>query len=301
MPAPTLFVDLAVAWDSSVSGAVTQTISNAITANATILTGLLTIYIIVSGTLTMFGRMSMTEWASGATRAAIIGTLLTVAAFTQYIQQPLMTDIPNWIAASVTGGLGAQTGPQLFDVLRNEVITIEAGIIQQSGGLLHIGDRLLAAIMSGMICFELLVSFAIWEFSRAMMGLIVGTAPFLLGLYLFRATRHITLNLAGMAVTLLILLLMMSILLAMSLAVDRAWIVKMQLASAAVDVRLDAMLNIALFFLFGMIMTVFIPIIEGRVGHGVVPGVAPLVSIPLRAMREASRIVPNRQPTEIRS
>lgn len=295
MPAPTLFADLAAGWDGTVSGAVTDTVAATIAANAILFGSLLTLYIIITGVLTMFGRVSMAEFVFGATRAAIIGTLLTVAAFSQYIQTPLMDTIPNWVAASASGGLNARTGPQLFDVLRNQVIAIEAGIIQQSGGLLHIGDRLLAAFMSGMICFELLVSFAMWEFNRAMMGLLVGTAPFVLSLYLFRATRHVTLNLAGMALTLLVLLLMMSILLAMSLAVDQRWLGKVNVAGAGVDMMLDAMLNISLFFLFGMIMTVLVPVVAGRVGQGVAPSVSSLLPSPLRALRMADRIIPNRR------
>lgn len=294
MPAPTLFVDLAAGWDRTITSAVSQSIATSITANATLFESMLILWIIISGIATAFGRLSMSEWIFGCTRAAIIGMLLTAAGFSQYIQTPLMDTIPNWIASSVTG-TDTQTGPQLFDVLRNAVITIEAGIIQQAGGLMHIGDRIIAAFMSGMICFELLVSFAIWEFGRAMMGLLVGTAPFVLGLYLFRATRHVTLNLAGMAVALLLLMLMMSVLLSMSLAVDQAWIRKMDLAGSAIDVRLDAMLNISLFFLFGMIMTLFVPIIAGRVGHGVVPSMGSLMSTPLRVMRSVGRAIPNRR------
>jgi hypothetical protein len=60
-------------------------------------------------------------------------------------------------------------------------------------------------------------------------------------------------------------------------------------AGATVEVQLDAMKNIALFFLFGMVMTVFLPVLAGRIGHGVLPGVAPLVASPLRIAESAGR------------
>lgn len=292
--ASALFGGLAANWDATITNGVTQTIASEITANATLLTSLLTLYVIISGGLTMFGRLSMTEWTFGATRAAIIGTLLTAAAFSTYIQTPLMTTIPNWIAQSVNGGLGAQTAPQQFDALRNAVVAIEAGILQQASGLTQIGERIRADFATWLICLELTISFIIWEMTRGLIGLLVATAPFVIGLYLFQATRHIPLNLAGAAISALILLLLMSILLNISINADQQWLAQSRTANASIDVQLDNMKNIALFFLFGMVMTVFMPILAGRIGHGVLPGVGSIVSSPLRAIETTGRAIKNR-------
>jgi hypothetical protein len=287
--ASALFAGIAANWDATISNGVTQTIAGELTANATLFGTMLTLYIIISGVLTMFGRFSMSEWTFGATRAAMISLLLTAAAFSQYIQTPLMTTIPNWIAQSVNGTAGAQTAPQQFDALRNAVVAMEAGILQQATGWTQIGERIRADFATWLICLELTISFIIWEMSRGLMGLLVATAPFLLGLYLFKATRHIPLNLAGSAISALILLLLLSVLLNISINADQQWLAQSEVANATIDVQLDGMKNIALFFLFGMVMTVFLPVLAGRIGHGVLPGVAPLVTSPLRVAESTGR------------
>ncbi len=287
--ASALFAGIAANWDATISNGVTQTIAGELAANATLFGSMLTLYIIISGVLTMFGRFSMSEWTFGATRAAMISLLLTAAAFSQYIQTPLMTTIPNWIAQSVSGGAGAQTAPQQFDALRNAVVAMEAGILQQTTGWTQVGERVRADFATWLICLELTISFIIWEMSRGLMGLLVATAPFLLGFYLFKATRHIPMNLAGSAISALILLLLMSVLLNISINADQQWLAQSVSAGATIEVQLDAMKNIALFFLFGMVMTVFLPVLAGRIGHGVLPGVAPLVASPLRIAESAGR------------
>jgi type IV secretion system protein VirB6 len=287
--ASALFTGIAANWDATISIGVTGTIADELTANATLFGTMLTLYIIISGVLTMFGRFSMSEWTFGATRAAIISLLLTAAAFSQYIQTPLMTTIPNWIAQSVNGAAGTQTAPQQFDALRNQVVAIEAGILQQATGWTEVGERIRADFATWLICLELTISFIIWEMSRGLMGLLVASAPFLLGLYLFQATRHIPLNLAGSAISALILLLLMSVLLSISINADQQWLAQSMTANATIDVQLDSMKNIALFFLFGMVMTVFLPALAGRIGHGVLPGVAPMVASPLRVAERAGQ------------
>jgi type IV secretion system protein VirB6 len=287
--ASALFAGIAANWDATMSDGVTQTIADELVANATLFGSMLVLYIIISGVLTMFGRISMAEWVFGATRAAILSSLLTAAAFSQYIQVPLMDTIPNWIAQSVNGGMGAQTAPQQFDGLRDAVVAIEAGVLQQATGWTQVGERIRADFATWLICLELTISFIIWEMSRGLMGLLVAVAPFLLGLYLFRATRHIPLNLAGSAVSALILLLLMSVLLNISINADQRWLAQSRTANATIDVQLDNMKNIALFFMFGMVMTAFLPFLASRIGHGVLPGVAPLVTAPLRVGESVGR------------
>jgi hypothetical protein len=288
MASSALYAGIANNWDATISTGVTRTIAGEITANATLFGSMLTLFIILTGVATMFGRMSMAEWVFGATRAAILGMLLTTAGFSDYIQTPLMTTIPNWIASSVSGG-AAQTTPAQFDELRNQVVAIEAGILQQSAGWTQFGERMRADIATWLICFELTISFIIWEMSRGLIGLLVAAAPFLLGFYLFRPTRHIPLNLAGSAISALILLVLMSVLLNISVNADQQWLAQSRSASATVDVQLDNMKNIALFFLFGMVMTLFLPVLAGRIGHGILPGVAPLVTAPMRVAESAGR------------
>jgi type IV secretion system protein VirB6 len=286
--ASALFAGIASNWDATITNGVSQTIATEITANAALFASMLTLYIIISGVLTMFGRFSMAEWTFGATRAAIISMLLTATAFSQYIQTPLMTAIPNWIASSVNGSMGAEAAPQQFDALRNSVVAVEASVLQQATGLTAIGERIMAGVATWLICLELTISFIIWEISRGMMGLLVAVAPFVLGLYIFRATRHITLNLASSAISALILLLLMSVLLNISINADQQWLLQANASNGSIAERLDAMMNIGLFFLFGMVMTVFMPILASRIGHSVLPSISgPLTNAASNAIGRA--------------
>jgi type IV secretion system protein VirB6 len=288
--APAVFTALATNWDQQVSTGISATVSSAITANATLLASLLTLHLIIIGVMTMFGRMSMAEWVFNATRAAAIALLLTAAGFNQYIQTPLMTDIPNWIATSTSGGLTTTTAPQQFDTLRNAVIERKAMILQQVSGFIYIGERLECGFITICILIELAISFFIWEFSRGMIGFCIAVAPFLLGLYLFRATRHIPLNLAGTVVSLLILMVMLGVMVQLSMTADNAFLATMQ-QGGAVDVQLDALANTFIFFLFGVGITIMAPSVAMRIGSGFVPSLRDMGGPVASALRLASAAV----------
>ena len=281
-----VFATIAAQYDNAIATGVTQTVSTALQANATVLTSLLTIFVIILGCLTMFGRVSMAEFTFAMSRAAIISLLLTATYFNQFIQEPAMNTIPNWIAQSM--GSGAANGPQQFDQLRSDVITHEAAILQQATGFTMIAERIETGLITLLIVVELGLSFILWELARGLMGLLIATAPFLIGLYLFNATRSIALNLAGGVVTVLIMQLMLSVMVSIEISADNAF---MQMASTGggVDVQIDVMINIAVFFFFGVVMTVLIPTIAARIGGGVVPNVGGLVSTPLRALSRLGR------------
>jgi hypothetical protein len=287
--APAVFTALASNWDQQIINGISATISNAITANATLLVSLLTLHIIIIGVMTMFGRMSMAEWVFTATRAAMIALLLTAAGFNQYIQAPLMNEIPDWIATSTSGSVTPTSAPQQFDKLRNAVVARKAAILQQVSGFTYFGERLECGFITLCILIELAISFFIWEFARGMIGFCVAVAPFVLGFFLFRATRHITLNLAGTVVSLLILMVLLGVMVQMSITADNAFLTTMQ-QGGSVDEQLDALANTFIFFLFGVGITVMAPSIAMRIGAGFVPSVGQMagpLAATLRLIRTA--------------
>ena len=285
--ATTLYQSLASNWDAAIATGVSQTVQTAIQANAIQLTSATTLYIMLSGFATMYGRMTMQEWKYGASKAFILSILMASAGFAQWIQTPLMTTIPAWIATSVNGGFGATNGPQQFDALRDAVVLRESAILQQASGITGLGERLRAGFATWCICLELTVSFGIWELARGMMGLLVTSAPFLMMFYLFKTTQHVALNLLGSALSLLVLDLMVATTLAISANADNAFMNQSAAAGNGIEVQLDSMMNIALFFLFGMGMTAFLPFIAARIGHGVLPSAAPLVTKTMDTLQRA--------------
>jgi hypothetical protein len=261
-----VFQQLGASWDTVFTTSVSATISNAITQNATLLASILTLWIIVSGVATMFGRMSMAEWVFGATRAAIIGFLLTAAAFQQYVQTPLQTTLPNWIAATVSGGANA-TGPQQFDAIFNQ-IGVAVGRIEQQLSWTDIGPYIECAFVSFFTLAELVICFCIWEFAKGMIGLLIAATPFLLGFYVFRATRHVVLALAGQAVTALLTMLMVNIMVALSVAANTSYMTQIA-TTGGVGAQISSLVGVSGFILFSDVMVLLIPGIAARIGGGV--------------------------------
>ena len=278
-----VFTNLAAQWDQLLTTGLSGTVSNAIAANAVLMTSVFALYIIILGCLTMFGRLSMSEWVFSATRAGFIAMLLTAAGFNQFIQQPLMTDIPTWITSS-TGGSADTTVAQQFDGLRNTVIARKAAILQQTSGFTYIGERLECGFLTICILIELLVSFFIYEFARGMIGFCVAVAPFVLLFYVFHTTRHITMNLAGQVVSLLILMVMLSTIVQMGLKADNAFLGTLA-AGGEVDVQIDALANTFIFCLFGLGVTLMAPSVAMRIGGGFLPSVRSMAHPAMMAMR----------------
>lgn len=283
-----VFASLAAQWDQLITAGVTSVIANAIAANATLFGVMLTLYITISGIFTMFGRIPMAEWVFGAVRAAIIGMLLTATGFAQYISTPLQTDIPNWIARSLSGAANAGTIPSQFDNLMNVFIARTAIILQQTSGLTQFAERMEVGLVTLLVMLELEVSFFIYEFARGMIGLLICVAPFLLGFYLFQATRFIPLNLAGAAVAMMILMILTSILVTMSLQADNVFLSTMG-PGIGVDVQIVSLFKVFVFHLFGLGMTIMTPSIAMRIGGGFAPSLREMAAPALVAMRFSGR------------
>jgi type IV secretion system protein VirB6 len=261
-----VFQQLGSSWDTVFTTSISATISTAISQNATLFASILTLWVIISGIATMFGRMTMADWVYGATRTAIVGTLLTTAAFAQYIQTPFQTTIPNWIATTISGGANA-TGPQQFDAIFNQ-IGVAVGHIEQQLSWTDVGQYVECAFISFFTLAELITCFCIWEFSKGMIGLLIAVAPFLLGFYLFQATRHIVLALAGQAITALITMLMVNIMVALAVTANTSYMTQIA-TTGGVGAQISSLVGVVGFFLFSDIIVIMIPGIAARIGGGI--------------------------------
>lgn len=286
MMAQELFAGLAANWDAAISAGITSAVQNELQANAVQLTAAITLWIMISGIATMFGRITMQEWVYGAIRAACLGILLTAAGFSQWIQRPLMDDIPNWIASA---GTGTNVGPAQFDQLRDTAVKYEAAVLQQASCIYPscAMQAMRAWFTTGAIGFELTLAFALWEGARGMMGVLVVTTPFLLFFYLFQTTRHVALNLAGIALALLVLDVMLQTILSFSISADQAF--ANQANGGDVEQQLDGLLKIALFFVFGLGMTVISPFMAAFIARGFLPSPMMVISPAMRGVEAAGR------------
>lgn len=261
-----IFQQLGSSWDTVFTTSIAATLANAIAENATMFASMLTLWIIISGVLTMLGLFTVAEWVFGATRAGIISLLLTAAGFAQYIQTPLQTTIPNWIATAVSGGATA-TGPQQFDAIFNQ-IGAAIGHIEQQLSWTDIGPYIECAFISFFTLAELVICFCIWEFAKGLIGLLIAVAPFLLGLYMFRTTRHIVLALAGQAITALVTMLMVNIMVALAVTANTSYLTQI-VTGGGVGAQINSLVGVVGFFLFSDIIIIMIPGVAARIGGGI--------------------------------
>jgi len=271
-----VYTALAAQWDAVIGTGINNVVGQGIAAVAPVLAAGLILWIIVFGGLMSFGAMDFDRGMRRLSQAAGVSLLLTAGYFNQFVQEPLMNTIPQWITQA-TGGGNNQQLPQQFDNIRNQVGQHEATILQQATGISPavIAQRLECAIITLMIFIELTIVFVIFEISRGVMGLLVAAAPLMIWMYIFEVLKPVVMNLGGSAVSILLLQLLLSILVAMNVAADNAFLQQLQMGGD-IDVQIDGMMQIFTFFLFGVIMAVLMPEIAARIGNGVMPAFNPI-------------------------
>nr|WP_294515957.1 type IV secretion system protein [uncultured Rhodopila sp.] len=285
------FAGLAADWDPAIVAGVTRTVENVIQANAVQLASAISLWITLSGIATMFSRMSYQEWAYGAARAAFLGILLTAAGFSTWIQTPMMTTLPNWIATTVSGG-AAVTDVQQFDKIKDDLALREATVLQQTSSWTPngIADRLRMQWASAVACYMLIGVFWAWEMTKSLMGVLVATTPFVLWLAMFQATRHIAYNMGGAMAALLLYDVMISVVLSISMTVNNNYTAGLTGATDTnVDLQISAMQNIGQHIFFTLTAIVTLPALASMIGRGVVPGAGGVVRVPGNVLRALGR------------
>ncbi|MGE0225608.1 MAG: type IV secretion system protein [Acetobacteraceae bacterium] len=270
-----VFAALTEQWDRAIGAGVTSVVSRAIEANATLLASILTIYVILLGILTSFGKVSWPEFVTWMVRGSAVSMLLAAPAFSQYVQTPLMETIPAWIA-STTMGVDVQDVPAAFDRMRAGVLMIEGRIYQQLG-MAQIAEMIVTSGTVALIAGELWFVWGMWQLMRGVIAFLVVAAPFLLAFYLFAATRHITLNWAGTAISALLAMMMLGVMVSFTVAVNNAFLESMIARQGTVLEMIDTLRCIVTFFAFSAFMTLFLPLLAMRMGHGVLPNINPML------------------------
>lgn len=281
------FTQLSAQWDTALSSGMTNAISNALSANSVLFGTILTVWLIISGLSTAFPwGLSFAEWGWGAARAFIIGMLLTTAGFTTYISEPLQTDIPNWMAKAVSGG-DAATSPQMFDNLRNKFGAAVAGVEQQLSWT-DIGQYIECAAIAAFSLAELIVIFALFELAKFVIQIVVVASVFMLGLYMFPATRGFVMALVGQAVAGLLTMLFVNILVALAVAANNSLMGTIATVTG-VGAQIAALEGACGWLFFSIILIVVIPFIAARIGGGVATTLSPGTNFLRNAGRDVGR------------
>jgi type IV secretion system protein VirB6 len=260
----------------------TQTaITSMLAAVTTPLLACVTLWIIIQGILVMRGDM---DPRGGITRiikvALVVGILTSAGLYTNYVQTLFITTIPNWFATAAGGPhVNATSTPATFDnmwsVTENMVEKID-----QRVAIYDIIDAVSLALIELCLMIILIVTFAIYEFSIIITGIMVAIGPVVIVGYLFEATKGVADRWVGKLITYSLLTLLINITLAIVLQGEKTYmrliLTQQTTGVAAVPIQIKILIELAMFFAMGAFIIISLPAIAATLGGGlsVSPGAA---------------------------
>jgi type IV secretion system protein VirB6 len=275
-PFTSMDTDFGAAFTNGVNGSITSILS----AIGGPLTATVTLWIIIQGVLVMRGDV---DTRIGLTRilkvALVVGLLTSSGLFQTYVQSTFMTVLPNWVAQSAGGtGLAARSIPGTFDSLWSLTEHHIEGVAGELSPI-DVFDAVSLAVIAIAIGIVLVVSFAVYEFSIIVTGILVAAGPILIIGYLFEATKGFTDRWIGSLVTYAILILLLRIALNIVVSGEVTYF-KLILVQAvdgdasAVPAQIITLAELLMFMVMGGFIIISLPAIASGIGggHGGGPG-----------------------------
>jgi type IV secretion system protein VirB6 len=294
--ATTVYTSLAQNYDPILTTSVGHVVSNGLSAVSGLVTTVLTLFVIILGVLMLMHELHWKVAVNRGLRAVAVGALLTAAYYNQFVQQPFLTDLPNWIAQAVSNGPTITSVAGQFDLLLDAVTHEGAAVKQQATGIVGAIKSFEVDLIVGVIGAILDVIFAVYEFTRFVVGLAVCIGPFVIMGLLFDYTRSFADRWVSKLVGALILQLMFVVLVQIMITADTQFMILMENANTSgLDEQIANLVNIIVFFFMGAGVAVLIPGAAAYIGGGVPLSPSALTRLPenlLRLARSASRPTP---------
>jgi type IV secretion system protein VirB6 len=293
-PFTTMDQDFGAAFGSGIQTAITSLLA----AVASPLLACVTLWIVIQGILIMRGDLDV---RGGVTRmikvAFVVGILTSTGLYTTYVQTAFMTTIPNWLATAAGGSASPTSTPQTFD---NMWQVTEHTIENVSSKLSNFDviDSVSLAVIEICVAVLLLITFAIYEFSIIVIGIMVAIGPILIVGYLFDATKAVTDRWIGKLITYSLLSLLINVTLNTVLQGEklymRAILTQEASGAAAIPVEIKILLSLTMFLAMGAFIIVSLPVIAATLGGGlgISPGAGLLRAITSVASSGAARMMP---------
>ena len=286
----TVYSSLAAKYDPVLTQSIGDVVSNALGAASDLVATVLTLFVIVLGVLLLMHELHWKIAVNRGLRAAAVGTLLTAAYYNQFVQQPFMTDLPNWLTQVINNSPAVNSVAEQFDLLLDAVTHEGAGVKQQATGDIIVGavKSFEVDLIVGGVGTILDVIFAIYEFTRFIVGLIVCVGPFIIMGLLFDYTRSFADRWISKLVGGLILQLMYIVLVQIMIRADTQYMVSIATpANSSVDEQIANLIQIVVFFLMGAGVAVLIPAAAAYMGGGTPLSPGALTRLPENIMRLA--------------
>lgn len=292
----TVYTSLAQQYDPILTTSVGQVVSSGLAAVSGLVTTVLTLFVITLGVLMLMHELHWKVAVNRGLRAVAVGALLTAAYYNQFIQQPFLTDLPNWIVQAISNAPASNSVAGQFDLLLDAVTHQGAAVKQQAAGGISIVDAIKSFevdLIVGASGTVLDIIFAIFEFTRFIVGFVVCVGPFVIMGLLFDYTRSFADRWISKLLGAMILQLMFVVLIQVMIKADTVFLVQIENANTSgLDEQLASMINIVVFFLMGAGVAVLIPSAAAYIGGGVPLSPSALTRLPeslMRLLRGATR------------
>ena len=290
-----IFQSFATEFDATLVDGMNDVVRSGIAWAQPQLRALLVLYVVAYALGFMLTpNVSARQAAYAALRGLLIAAAVQSAHYVPWVQEMFFTTLPNQIAAALNGPRITVSSAQQFDVMWSATLRVNAFVLQQASGWLQVMDRAMAWLFALICLVALSVMFVMWFVSRIFMAIVICMGPFLIPLYLFRATRGFVEGWIGKLVGLTVLQLASSILLRALLVVITARFSAMQNnLGSSIDMMLGSFAGIAGLFWMGALLMVVLPTavsIGAAMGASQAATAAALLSVPSRASALAGRI-----------
>lgn len=254
-----------------------------------------TLFILISGWLVLTGRMDKNVLAGRVLRIMAVAALLTSAGtFNTYVRDLFLTEIPTTVGSALTGGTTYAPAAQ-FDALWNATQRIAATILAEATGWTQFGERLAVRLLMVISFVALVMIFIMWVIVRVVMGMVIALGPFLIGLYLFDATRPFVDRWVGKLVSLTLVQVGISVMLQMLMTGFNNYVRQAQNnPGGSLDEKIGALLQVGAWYWCGLILISGLTAVAYSIGGGLAGSYAPHVQALGAAIGGASRAMQRR-------
>ena len=255
------------------------TVNAAMSAIQGPLTGVVVLWIIVTGILVMRGDVGVRSGVIRIIRVSIvIGVLMSATLYNEYVVSFFTAGLPNWLSSSFLGVTGVEPTAHQFDAIWDQanVLILAAHNNLNFYNVLYSVEL---AIVQDFISIPIFITFLIYETAKIMMDIIICIGPFVIGGYLFDATRAVTDRWIGKLIGLSLLTLLVDVVLSIIIDGDQAYfnVSMTSLTGASITDTITIVIQFLTFLTLGSLISVFLPGTASFIGGGI--SISPLAMI----------------------
>jgi type IV secretion system protein VirB6 len=270
------FQNISDVFDTNLLAGITAVINNGLTWARPQVRAAATLFILISGWLVLTGRMDKSVLAGRVLRIMAVAALLTSAGtFNTYVRDLFLDEIPSTVGAALTGGTTYAPAAQ-FDALWNATQRIAATMLAEATGWTQFGERLVIRALMLISFVALVVIFLMWVIARVVMGMVIALGPFLIGLYLFDATRPFVDRWVGKLVSLTLVQVSIGVMLQLLMTGFNSYVRTAQAnPGGSLDEKMGALLQVGAWYWCGLLLIGALTTVAYSIGGGLAGSFAP--------------------------